>query len=55
MSQSREGPVTLKQTGLIKRLLSAIDTQYFNHNFIPKDEVPSIKDEYGYPCREALE
>ena len=45
-----DGTITLTQTGLINRILSAMSMESSNHNFKPAAKEPLHKDLNGEPC-----
>ena len=48
----KNNSLTMTQTGLIKRILIAIDMKDCNHEYTPADKYPLRKDVSGAPCCE---
>ena len=44
--------LTIAQTGLIEQILTAMDTEDYNHKYTPLDKDPLYKDVGGVPCCE---
>ena len=49
---AEKGTVTLRQTGLIDKILVATQLEDCNPKFTPANKVPLDKDADGDPCRE---
>ena len=52
ISDEHNNSLTMTQTGLIERILAAMDMEDCNHKYTPADKDPLCKDVNGAPCCE---